>query len=88
MCSGEPRPDDTEPPRPGCRIAIPLGDLFPFPAQEEAARRSKARLEASKRFRGPIVTEIEPAADFIAPWTITQQYLEKRGLASCHVSPG
>ena len=58
------------------------------PAQEETARRSKARLEASKRFRRPIVTEIEPAADFHRAEDYHQQYLEKRGLASCHVSPG
>ena len=62
--------------------------FFHSPAQEEAARRSKARLEASKRFRRPIVTEIEPAADFHRAEDYHQQYLEKRGLASCHVSPG
>ncbi len=44
--------------------------------------------EASKRFRRPIVTEIEPAADFHRAEDYHQQYLEKRGLASCHVSPG
>jgi peptide-methionine (S)-S-oxide reductase len=56
--------------------------------QEEAARRSKARLEASKRFRRPIVTEIEPAADFHRAEDYHQQYPEKRGLASCHVNLG
>jgi peptide-methionine (S)-S-oxide reductase len=62
--------------------------FFHSPAQEEAARRSKGLLEASKRFRRPIVTEIEPAADFHPAEDYHQQYLEKRGLASCHVNPG
>ena len=62
--------------------------FFHSPAQEEAARRSKVRLEASKRFRRPIVTEIEPAADFHRAEDYHQQYLENRGLASCHVNQG
>jgi len=62
--------------------------FFHSPAQEEAARRPKARLEASKRFRRPIVTEIEPATDFHRAEDYHQQYLEKRGLASCHVNLG
>jgi peptide-methionine (S)-S-oxide reductase len=62
--------------------------FFHSPEQEEAARRSKARLEASNRFRRPIVTEIEPAADFHRAEDYHQQYLEKRGLASCHVNLG
>ena len=53
--------------------------------QEEAARASKARLEASGKFRRPIVTEIAPAAPFYRAEEYHQQYLEKRGLASCHV---
>jgi peptide-methionine (S)-S-oxide reductase len=62
--------------------------FFHSPAQEEAARRSKRQLEASKRFRRPIVTQIEPAADFHRAEDYHQQYLEKRGLASCHVNLG
>jgi peptide-methionine (S)-S-oxide reductase len=62
--------------------------FYHSPAQEEAARRSKAQLEASKRFRRPIVTEIEPAVDFHRAEDYHQQYLEKRGLASCHANLG
>jgi peptide-methionine (S)-S-oxide reductase len=62
--------------------------FFHSPVQEEAARRSKVRLEASKRFRRPIVTEIEPAADFHRAEDYHQQYIEKRGLAPCHVNLG
>jgi len=62
--------------------------FFHTPAQEATARESKARLEAAKRFRRPIVTEIEPAATFYRAEDYHQQYLEKRGLASCHINRG
>ena len=56
--------------------------------QEAVARLSKSRLEASGRFRRPVVTEIEPAGEFYRAEDYHQQYLEKRGLASCHVNFG
>ncbi len=62
--------------------------FFHTPAQEATARESKARLEAAKRFRRPIVTGIEPAATFYRAEDYHQQYLEKRGLASCHINRG
>jgi len=55
------------------------------PEQEAAARASKERLEKSGRFRRPIVTQIQPAAEFWRAEEYHQQYLEKRGLASCHI---
>jgi peptide-methionine (S)-S-oxide reductase len=59
--------------------------FFHTPEQEAAARASKERLEESGRFRRPIVTQIEPAAEFWRAEDYHQQYLEKRGLASCHI---
>ena len=59
--------------------------FFHTPEQEAAARASKERLEKSGRFRRPIVTQIEPAAEFWRAEDYHQQYLEKRGLASCHI---
>ena len=59
--------------------------FFHTPEQEAAARASKERLEKSGRFRRPIVTQIEPAAEFWRAEEYHQQYLEKRGLASCHI---
>lgn len=53
--------------------------------QEKAARESKAALEASGRFRKPIVTEIVPAAPFWRAEDYHQQYLEKRGVAHAGV---
>ena len=54
-------------------------------AQEEAARESLRRRDASGRHRRPIVTRIEPAATFWPAEEYHQRYLEKRGLSSCHV---
>jgi peptide-methionine (S)-S-oxide reductase len=51
--------------------------------QREAAERSKAELEASKRYRRPIATVIEPARTFYVAEDYHQQYLEKQGRASC-----
>lgn len=55
------------------------------PAQEAAARASKETLDASGRFKRPIVTQILPAPAFWMAEDYHQQYLEKRGLASCHI---
>lgn len=59
--------------------------FFHTPEQEQAARASKAKQEASGRHRRPIVTEITPASRFWRAEEYHQRYLEKRGLASCHV---
>jgi peptide-methionine (S)-S-oxide reductase len=54
-------------------------------AQRAAADASKAALERTGRFTRPIVTQIVPAATFWPAEDYHQQYLEKRGLASCHI---
>lgn len=53
--------------------------------QKEAAMRSKAALEKSKRFTRPIATEITEASTFYPAEEYHQQYLRKRGLDSCHM---
>ncbi|MDQ6717714.1 MAG: peptide-methionine (S)-S-oxide reductase MsrA [Gemmatimonadota bacterium] len=53
--------------------------------QKRIAEESKAQQMASGRFSRPIVTEITPATAFYKAEDYHQRYLEKRGLASCHV---
>ena len=55
------------------------------PEQAAAARASKEAQEKSGRLRRPIVTQIEPAPELWRAEEYHQQYLEKRGLAHCHI---
>lgn len=57
---------------------------FYTPEQEKKAIASKQALDASGKFRRPIVTEITPAAEFYRAEDYHQRYLEKRGLSHCH----
>jgi peptide-methionine (S)-S-oxide reductase len=59
--------------------------FFHTPEQEAAAKASKEHLEKSRRFSKPIVTQIVPAVTFFEAEDYHQQYLEKKGLASCHI---
>lgn len=59
--------------------------FYHSPTQQQAAQASKATLDKSGRFSRPIVTEIVPAGTFYLAEAYHQQYLEKRGLASCHI---
>jgi peptide-methionine (S)-S-oxide reductase len=52
--------------------------------QEAAAREAIAALEKSNAFNRPIVTEVKPAGPFYRAEEYHQQYLSKRGAASCH----
>ena len=55
------------------------------PEQLAAAEASKRQLETDGGYRRPIVTEITPAATFYKAEAYHQQYLEKRGLSTCHI---
>src|SRR5258705_4325976 len=55
------------------------------PEQEEIAKQSKAALDASKKFSRPIATEISPAGKFYRAEEYHQRYLQKRGMANCHI---
>ena len=59
--------------------------FFHSPEQEAAAKDTIARLTAEKRFAKPIVTQVVPAQPFWRAEEYHQKYLEKRGMASCHI---
>ena len=54
-------------------------------AQKAAAQASKDKLERAGVYRRPIVTEIEQAGAFYPAEEYHQRYLEKHGLAHCHI---
>lgn len=59
--------------------------FYHSPEQEATAKAALAKLEASGKYARPVVTQIVPAATFYPAEDYHQRYLEKRGLASCHL---
>ncbi|MDB4978562.1 MAG: msrA [Candidatus Peribacteria bacterium] len=59
--------------------------FFHTPAQEEAAKKSKETLDASGKWKKPVVTDIVPAEKFWEAEEYHQKYLLKRGLDACHI---
>jgi len=57
--------------------------FYHSPEQQEVALASKARVQS--RYTVPVVTEIEPAKDFWRAEEYHQQYLVKRGRATCAI---
>ena len=70
---------------PDCGTQYRSAIFFHAPEQEAAAKASKEALEKSGRFTKKIVTQIVPATTFYQAEDYHQRYLEKRGLASCHI---
>jgi peptide-methionine (S)-S-oxide reductase len=58
--------------------------FFSTPEQEATAKKLKATLDASGKFKRPIATEITAAGKFYRAEEYHQKYLEKRGATSCH----
>jgi peptide-methionine (S)-S-oxide reductase len=58
--------------------------FFHSPEQEATAKKIKAELNASGKFKKPIATEITAAGTFYRAEEYHQKYLEKRGATSCH----
>ena len=59
--------------------------FYHTPEQRAVAEASKQQLEQAGTYRRPIVTQIVPAATFYRAEEYHQQYLEKRGLSTCHI---
>jgi peptide-methionine (S)-S-oxide reductase len=61
------------------------GIYYEDEAQRATAEASRASLEQSGQHSNPIATEIAAASEFYRAEEYHQQYLEKRGLGSCHL---
>jgi peptide-methionine (S)-S-oxide reductase len=59
--------------------------FYHSPEQQAVAQRVIEELSASGQFRRPIVTTVEPAQTFYRAEEYHQRYLERRGLANCHI---
>ena len=57
--------------------------FYHSPEQQAAAEKSKQTLDASGTYDQPVATQIVPAVTFYPAEEYHQQYLEKRGQASC-----
>ncbi|MEE9168917.1 MAG: peptide-methionine (S)-S-oxide reductase MsrA [bacterium] len=79
--------DPTTPNRQGPDVGAQYRSAIFFhnPRQEAAAITSKQRLAETDKYREPIVTEITAASEFWPAEEYHQQYLEKKGQASCTV---
>jgi peptide-methionine (S)-S-oxide reductase len=79
--------DPTTPNRQGPDVGTQYRSVIFYytPAQKQAAETSKAKLEASGRFKRPIVTQIVAAPEFYRAEEYHQRYLEKRGQRSCAI---
>lgn len=60
--------------------------FFHSPEQRMTAQAAKEALMRSGTYAKPVVTDIVPAQEFYPAEDYHQQYLAKRGLASCHIS--
>jgi peptide methionine sulfoxide reductase msrA/msrB len=79
--------DPTTPNRQGPDVGTQYRSVIFYytPAQKTAAETSKAKLEASGRFKRPIVTQIVAAPEFYRAEEYHQRYLEKHGQRSCAI---
>ncbi len=59
--------------------------FYHTPEQKQLAEQSRRALDESHRFSKPIATHIVPATEFWRAEEYHQQYLEKRGLSTCHI---
>ncbi|HKT46005.1 MAG TPA: peptide-methionine (S)-S-oxide reductase MsrA [Candidatus Acidoferrales bacterium] len=58
--------------------------FYHSPQQEVIAKRSREALDGSGKLRRPVATEVSEAGPFYRAEEYHQNFLQKRGAASCH----
>ena len=77
--------DPTTPNRQGPDFGTQYRSAIFFHSPEQAKTAREVLREAQQHINRPIVTEVTPAKTFWRAEEYHQRYLEKRGLASCHI---
>ena len=75
----------TTPNRQGPDVGTQYRSAIFYSSPEQLREARASRDAAQSRFPRPIVTQIVPASTFWRAEEYHQQYLEKRGLANCHL---
>ena len=75
----------TTPNRQGPDVGTQYRSAIFYHSPEQLTEARASRDAAQSRFSKPIVTQIVPASTFWRAEEYHQQYLEKRGLAQCHL---
>ena len=78
--------DPTQANRQGPDVGSQYRSAIFFHGQEQQATAERSRENRQAHLAKPIATEITPAAVFWQAEDYHQQYLEKRGMVSCHIS--
>jgi len=71
--------------RQGLDVGAQYRSAIFYHSPEQLAEAQASRDAAQAQFPRPIVTQIVPASEFWRAEEYHQQYLEKRGLAHCHL---
>jgi peptide-methionine (S)-S-oxide reductase len=78
--------DPTQLNRQGPDVGSQYRSVIFYHTSEQMAAALVSKEKAQKKQKKPIVTEVLPAVGFYRAEDYHQQYLEKRGLSSCHLS--
>ena len=78
--------DPTQLNRQGPDVGSQYRSVIFYHTSEQMAAALVSKEKAQKKQKKPIVTEVRPAVGFYRAEDYHQQYLEKRGISSCHLS--
>ena len=77
--------DPTQVDRQGPDVGTQYRSVIFYHNEKQKVAAMKSKEEKAKSFKKPIATQIVPATTFYRAEDYHQQYLEKRGLSTCHI---